>query len=651
MQLSIAQSGWYEGLKPNPRITVSDWADEKRVLNKRSSSEDGQWRTSRTPFLRDPMNDLSEHSPVREVTFMKGVQIGGTEAGNNWIGYIIDQAPGPFMVIQPTVDMGKRWSRQRLAPMIEDMDCLNTKIKPARARDSGNTTLSKEFDGGLGIITGANSGSGLRSMPTKYLMKDELDAWPVNVDGEGDPSEIVDARTTTYTRSKILNISTPTEMETSRIYKKYKEGDQRKYHVPCPHCEEKQVLDFEKLHWDKDEHGEHMPETVVMLCENCGKDIPEHHKTWMLDQGEWIPTGPANDLHHSYHLPSFYSPLGWMSWVDIVKKFISSKKSRSLLQVFTNLIEGMPFEDETNKVDRHAIQERAEDYRLGELQWGDLVLTAGTDTQPDRFETIVLAHTMTSIRVVDYKIIHGDPDDKATRQELDDYLRAPWQHPSGKQLVIQGGGVDSGGHNTQTIYDFCRKLKRRHIIAVKGHSQRWKQIIGKPSKVDVSIKGKAITNGAELWMVGTDTAKLQIYNRLGVTDPDADGYIHFSKDLPTEFYEQLTVEKLSTHYVNGYPVRTWSKPASARNEVIDCFVYALAAFYHLGINRWRPAQWRQLEEKIQPKTPDLFAVPENIDQETPAEEENMPVKTKKPRARRRKPSRSGFVLGGGMYGW
>lgn len=647
MLLSVAQSGWFDGLRPHPQKTVSEWADEKRVLNQRSSAENGQWRTDRTPYLRDIMNDLSEHSRVNEVTLMKGVQIGGTEAGNNWIGYIIDHAPGPFMVIQPTVDMGKRWSRQRLAPMIEDMPCLSSKIKPARARDSGNTTLSKEFDGGLGIITGANSGSGLRSMPTKYLMKDELDAWPYNVDKEGDPSAIVDARTTTYSRSKILNISTPTEMSTSRIYKKFMEGDQRKYHVPCPHCAEKQVLDLKKLHWQKDEHGEHLPDTVQLVCEHCGGLIPEHHKTWMLANAEWIATGPANDQHHSYHLPSYYSPLGWMSWVEIVEKYVDSKKSRELLQVFTNLYEGMPFEDEQDKLDRHVLQERAADYPLGELQRGDLVLTAGVDTQPDRFEIVVLAHSMTASRVIDYKVIRGDPDQIETRTELDDYLRAPWAHPAGTDLIITAAAIDSGGHNTQAIYDFCRLRKRRHYIAVKGYSQRWKPIIGKPSKVDVSAHGKTISNGAELWMIGTDTAKTQIYNRLRITDPQADGYIHFSKDLPSDFYQQLTCESLSTRYIKGFPVKEWVKPNSARNEVLDCFVYAIAAFYHLGLNRWRPAQWRQLEEKIQPATPDLFAQP---DTEKPAATEKPVIEQrKKPALRRRRPGRAGFVQGGGMY--
>lgn len=649
--LSAARPGWSQGLKPRARVEVSDWADEKRILNQRSSSEHGHWRTERTPYLRDIMNDLSLHSPVEVVTLMKGVQIGGTEAGNNWIGYIIDHAPAPFMVVQPTVDMGKRWSRQRLAPMIEDMPCLNEKIKPARSRDSGNTTLSKEFNGGLGIITGANSGSGLRSMPVKFLMKDELDAWPINVDKEGDPSQIVDKRTTTYgRRRKILNISTPTEKDTSRIWAEYEKGDQRKLHVPCPHCEETQVLTWQHLKYQKDDHGDPIPETVQALCEHCGCLIDEHHKPWMLGNAEWIPTGKPNDRHHSYHLPSYYSPLGWMSWREIVEEFIDAQKSREALQVFTNLIDGLPFDDITSKIEPHVLEQRATDYPLGELQMGDLILTAGVDTQPDRFEIVTLAHNMMSARVIDYRVIWGDPDSPETRQALDDYLRTPFHHASGAQLIIQACCIDSGGHNTQAIYDFTRLRKRRHIIATKGYSQRGKPIIGKPTKVDVSLHGKTISNGAEVWMVGSDTAKSYIMNRLHVADPDADGYIHFSTQLPPVFFQQLTSERIATRYIKGHPVRDWVLKPGVRNEVLDCTVGAFAAYHHLGLNRWRPGQWKQLEDRIQPKTQDLFAAADDAQQQAQTEEAIKNVRAPKTKARARRPRRRGGFVQAGMNG-
>lgn len=222
------------GLKPDSMISVSDWADANRVLSQTASSEPGRFRTSRTPYLKDIMNALSPSSTYEKVVFMKGAQIGGTEAGNNWVGYIIDQASGPMLVVQPTVEMGKRWSKGRLAPLIEDTLCLRGKVKAPRSRDSGNTVQSKEFPGGIVVITGANSAVGLRSMPVRYLFLDEVDAYPPDADSEGDPLTLAIQRTATFARRKIFIVSTPTIKGLSRIEKEFEETDQRYFFVPCP---------------------------------------------------------------------------------------------------------------------------------------------------------------------------------------------------------------------------------------------------------------------------------------------------------------------------------------------------------------------------------------------------------------------------------
>lgn len=224
------------GLKPDSILLVSDWADQNRVLSQMASAEPGKFRTERPPYLKEIMDALSPSSPIEKVVFMKGSQIGGTEAGNNWVGYVIDQAPGPMLVVQPTVEMGKRWSKGRLAPLIEDSPCLRNKVSDPRARDSGNTVQSKEFPGGIVVITGANSAVGLRSMPVRYLFLDEIDAYPPDADSEGDPFTLAIQRTSTFARRKIFIVSTPTIQGLSRIEKEFNESDQRYYFVPCPHC-------------------------------------------------------------------------------------------------------------------------------------------------------------------------------------------------------------------------------------------------------------------------------------------------------------------------------------------------------------------------------------------------------------------------------
>ena len=237
---------------PDPALTVSEWADRHRVLSPRASAEPGRYRTDRTPYMRAIMDALSPSHPARRIVVMKSAQVGFTEGGNNWIGYVIHHAPGPMLAVQPTVELAKRFSRQRIDPLIAESPALRERVRPARSRDAGNTVLSKEFPAGLLVITGANSAVGLRSMPARYLFLDEVDAYPPSADEEGDPVALAEARTRTFSwRSKILLGSTPTIHGLSRIEREYEASDQRRYFVPCPHCGHMQWLQFERLRWDK----------------------------------------------------------------------------------------------------------------------------------------------------------------------------------------------------------------------------------------------------------------------------------------------------------------------------------------------------------------------------------------------------------------
>ena len=223
------QCAWRDGLTPDPLLSVSEWADRHRVLTSRASAEPGRYRIARTPYMRDILDALSPADPCRRVVFMKAAQVGATEGGNNWIGYVIHQAPGPMLAVQPTVELAKRNSRQRIDPLIEESAALRKRVRTARSRDSGNTMLSKEFPGGILIMTGANSAVGLRSIPARYILLDEVDAYPASADEEGDPVTLAEARSLTFAhRRKVLLISTPTVKGFSRIEREYEASDQRR---------------------------------------------------------------------------------------------------------------------------------------------------------------------------------------------------------------------------------------------------------------------------------------------------------------------------------------------------------------------------------------------------------------------------------------
>jgi len=303
---------WGAGLTPDPDLTVSQWADRHRMLSGRASAEPGRYRTARTPYMREIMDRLSPGDEMQRIVFMKAAQVGATEAGNNWIGFAIHQAPGPMLAVQPTVELAKRNSRQRIDPLIDESPELRERVKPARSRDAGNTMLSKEFAGGILIMTGANSAVGLRSTPARYIFLDEVDAYPASADEEGDPVTLAEARSLTFAhRRKVFLVSTPTIRGLSRIEREYEASDQRRFFVPCPHCGAMQWLKFDRLRWQKGR-----PETAEYHCEGCERPIAEHHKTAMLESGEWRATATAADpTTVGYHLSALYSPIGWLSWV------------------------------------------------------------------------------------------------------------------------------------------------------------------------------------------------------------------------------------------------------------------------------------------------------------------------------------------------
>src|SRR5690625_4105899 len=264
------RDAWLSGLAPDPALTGSQWSDRHRILSSRAASEAGPYRTARTPFMRAIMDALSPSSAAQRVVFMKAAQVGATEAGNNWIGFCMHQAPGPFLAVQPTVDLAKRLSQQRIDPLIEESAELRELVMPSRSRDSGNTILGKRFPGGQLILSGANSAVGLRSMPARWVFLDEVDAYPGDLDGEGDPIALAEARTISFGhRAKVFLASTPTIRGLSRIEREWELSDQRRYHLPCPECGGLQWLEFERLRWEKGR-----PETVRYLCEHCEAALP-----------------------------------------------------------------------------------------------------------------------------------------------------------------------------------------------------------------------------------------------------------------------------------------------------------------------------------------------------------------------------------------
>jgi len=616
---AIYNAAAFAGMRPDTTLTISAWADKYRTLSQRASAEPGPWRTDRTPYLREIMDCLSPSSPVERVVFMKGAQIGGTECGNNWIGYVIHQAPGPMMAVQPTVEMAKRNSKQRIDPLIEESGVLNALVSDPRSRDSGNTMLSKEFPGGVLVMTGANSAVGLRSMAARYLFLDEIDGYPGDVDGEGDPINLAFARTRTFARRKIFLVSTPKITGMSRIEAAFEESDRRRYFVPCPICREYQVLEFAQLRWPKGE-----PDKAVYVCVHCQQELQNYQKQWMLARGQWRsnPGESWDGKTAGFHLSSMYSPVGWFSWGDAAKQFDQAQKNPLLLQVFVNTVQGETWALQGEAPDWKILYDRREQYKIGIVPLGGLFLTAGVDVQKDRLELEIVAWGRGKESwSIDYRVIDGDTSRPQVWDQLTGLLDETFTTADGHELPIMQIAVDSG-FATNEVHQWARR-KGNRVLAVKGDSHP-PGLLGAPSPVDVGPAGRRIKGGARRWLVNSSMAKEELYRWLHLarpTDEDLEkgilfpaGYCHFPR-YSEEYFKQITAEQLVTSIKKGYRVHEWQKMRE-RNEALDCRVYARAAASRIGIDRFQEKHWVAYErhvatpsvqpaEKRQPQRPKL----------------------------------------------
>ena len=398
--------GFKDGLKPVERLTVSEWADKNRILSPIASSEAGKWRTPRTPYLKKPMDCLSTYSPYEKVVCMKGAQGGWTEMGNNWIGYIIDNSPAPTLMVQPTDETVRRNSKMRIDPMIQASEALSNKVSKSKSRSGENTITQKNFAGGILLMVGANSPVGLRSVPIKNLFLDEVDGYPYDLDGEGSPIDLAIARTRTFPKRKIFIISTPTDVNSSVVYKEFLKTDQNYYNVPCPHCGEFHILEFVNLSWE-----ENNPNTAVMICPNCNAKIEERYKTQMFANADWIPKYPerSNSKLIGFHWSSFYSPLGWFSWKEIAQSYEDAKTDPSKMKTFINTILGEPIEETGERPEWETIYNKREKYKQNFIPYNVCFLTCGVDVQKDRIELEIVGWCADkSSYSIDYRVLDGN---------------------------------------------------------------------------------------------------------------------------------------------------------------------------------------------------------------------------------------------------
>jgi phage terminase large subunit GpA-like protein len=577
--------------QPPPRMRVDEWADAHRYLSPEASAEPGKYETSRAPYQREPMAALSDPR-VRQVVLMWPSQVGKTEILNNFVGHRVDQMPGPMLVLQPTLQMGEAWSKDRLAPMLRDCPSLRGKVKDARSRDSNNTLLHKVFPGGHITIAGANSPAGLASRPIRDVLCDEVDRYNISAGTEGDPIGLAFRRASTFRNGKKILISSPTVAGRSRIAKEFEESTKERWHVPCPHCGTMQILVWggrDTAHGIKWDDGR--PETAYYVCtEGCV--VEEMHKAWMNGRGKWV----AEQEHattRGFWMNALASP--WVPWGDLVREFLTVKNDAYRLGQFVNTVLCELWEEGGEQIEVGSLLERCQPY-AAQVPAGAAVLTRAVDVQGDRLETAVWAFGEGEESwLIDAEIIPGDPGTPAPWLELEKLLAKGYTHASGTVLRPRATFIDSGGHHATQVYGFTRPRQARGVYATKGSSVGdGAPLVGRPSRNNAQ---KAI-----LYMIGAHTGKEAFLSRLAKNRTEGPGFVHLPDWVDSEQLAQLTAEKLVTRIVGGRPKRTWVKTRD-RNEQLDLAVLCLAALHSLGpgVVRSLGAGAAQMNAQAQPK--------------------------------------------------
>jgi len=557
-------------LKPPPELTLSQWADTYRVLSAESSAEPGMWHTDKAPYQREIMDAIGDPH-IRRVVIMCAAQLGKTELLLNILAYFMAYSPAPILVMQPTLDMGQTFSKDRLAPMLRDTPALRGLVD-VKSRYSGNTIMKKNFPGGHVTIVGANSATGLASRPIKVLLADEVDRYPGSAGTEGDPLSLAQKRQTTFWDKKTVMVSTPVIKGHSRIETEFNQSTKEEWNIPCPKCGHFQPLVWANVIFDPDD----LTKEPLYKCERCGHEAGEYAWKAQGKYGKFVAENPEAETR-GFHLNTLAST--FCGWKEIVQKFLVAKEQLDQgnpegMKVWVNTELGETWEERGESVEDVELFNRREIYDA-EVPEDVLVLTAGVDVQDDRFEVEVVGWGVGKESWgIRYQKIYGDMLKEQVWADLDNFLLSGFTKKDGSVLHILSTCIDSGGHHTDQVYRFTKERYERRVWAIKGKGG-----------AEVSFIRNPTTNNrvkTPLFIIGVDAGKALIYQRLK-HETKGPNYCHFPENeaagYDATYFKGLTSEKMVVRFRKGRSVIVWELKDSSykRNEPLDLRNYAMAA--------------------------------------------------------------------------
>ena len=574
-------------LRPPEQLTVSEWAEKYRILDSKSSAMPGPWSNDITPYLTGVMDEFNNYE-TEKIIFVKPTQIGGTEALQNMIGYIVMQDPSPTMIVYPTDTLAKSVSENRLQPM------LKATPEIAKKFDENSSLLELQFDSMYISLTGSNSPSGLASKPIRFLMMDEVDKYPGASSKEADPIKLASERTKTFHNKKIYITSTPT-LKTGHIWKEKEAADiEKHFFVPCPHCGEYIEFKFQNIRFPDDEGMSYADraEFATYVCQECGCLITDNDKHNMLKLGEWriVRHNTKYVRNVAFWINTLYSP--FVRWSDIAKEFLVSKDDPEDLQNFVNSWLAEAWEDTKLKTSAELVLERQTELPAYVVpQWTKL-LTAGVDVQENSLYWSIRAwgEFLTS-----QNIAHGQ---SLSFEEIDRIMNMQYMTEEGDPMVVNLCLIDSGDQ-TDIVYDFCA-LHSDYALPVKGSSH------AQLSHYKLSMVNKTDSRayGMQLVLVDGGRYKDMIAGRMQRPNGKGSWMVYSGCDM--EYATQVTAEHKVNVKTPGGTKQVWQKKRShADNHYLDAEVYALAAADVMGVRTLHLVEEQQVKPaREEPETPE-----------------------------------------------
>jgi phage terminase large subunit GpA-like protein len=617
----LANRALVRALEPPPPVDYLKWAEENIVFSKRESRFDGRYDRERFAYFDEVLRALSPEDPCRIVTVMGSAQIGKTVVGNIFVGGSMAMDPRDFLVTQPTEDNAGRWSKLKLMPMIRGTPVLAA-LFPEKSREGGNSVLFKERVDGLGaiLISGANSPASLAQVTMGRQMQDDIAKWEMNA--AGDPEAQADSRSRSDQFAKLLKISTPLVLPGCRITKSFEQGSQEYPYIPCPHCGEWQVLEWENLQANIDPDN---PQDAYFTCQHCGCEIREIHRKEFVKRIEWRARNPsAARYHRSFSIWSAYSCL--QDWELIVREWLRAKGDPAAEKTFLNDSVGLAYRAQSQARPWEELRDRAKEshYVRGTIPTGALLVMLGIDCQADRVEWQLVGFGKEYRRfVIEYGVIANHISDVDCQRHLDLLLQRKWKNAVGRELGIDLTAIDGNAY-TEDVWVWARRHPASKLIMVRGHNVDTAPRLARVRKERNERTGNLLKYSKRFYNLGVSVLKMALYRDLGKDDPLTNGFVHFPSGLDDEFYQELTAERREPVKRHGFTVYRWVKDDRQDNEALDTMIQATGAAIKYGVYGFSDVSWVQLEaERESPVKPvqgdleDLIAKPPQRRKETP----------------------------------